>query len=123
MPPMSRAAFICHSSRSSTRRSATIAMIMVHVLGSGRERLQEVGRAVQAHPELLGAPGGPAPGGLVLNRWVDPEAPTYTSSAGRVARSFAVSLISGRKRVISATTKSQNARTRGVRFRSAWMTR
>jgi hypothetical protein len=39
---------------------------MVHVLGSGRERLQEVGRAMQAHPELLGAAGGPAPGGLVL---------------------------------------------------------
>jgi hypothetical protein len=37
-----------------------------HVLGSGRERLQEVGRAVQPHAELLDAAGGQAPGGPML---------------------------------------------------------
>ena len=54
---------------------------------------------------------------------IPPEAPTYTSLAGKAARSFAVPVKSGRKRAISSTTKSQNSRTRCLLFRSACITR
>jgi hypothetical protein len=50
---------------------------MLHVFGSSGEWLHKVGSAAQAHPELLGAAGGPAPGGLVLR--LVPQATTASA--------------------------------------------
>jgi hypothetical protein len=55
-----------HPHQPAVERPEPAVGLMVHVLGASRAGLQEVAGAVQARPELLGAAGGAAPGGLVL---------------------------------------------------------